>query len=77
MKEGITTQDVEGSFSSTMIRFNIPKGTKVFFGQPDCMGDSFPHWALSPTTATELSGNEWDSTHRFCIVPTKYVKETS
>lgn len=73
--QSVTTEETTGSFSGTAIRFTIPEGTAVYYGQPDCDGEPFDHWTLSRGTAAELSLSQWDADHRFCIISDDVVKK--
>jgi hypothetical protein len=76
MKHGATTCFTTGHFS-LRDSFDIPAGTPVVFGLPDCNGRPFPHWALAEATARALSGNAHDSAHRFVAVHSDHVKEST
>ena len=67
MQLGKTNRFTTGHFG-LRDSFDIPAGTPVVFGQPDCDGQPFPHWALEEHTARGLSGNAHDSAHRFVVV---------
>jgi hypothetical protein len=74
MRHGVTNKFTTGHFS-LRDSFDIPAGTPVFFGLPDCNGEPFPHWALDEKTAFALSGNAHDSTNRFVVVHSDHVTE--
>lgn len=75
MRHGKTNAATLGSFGLPD-SFNIPEGTPVVWGAPDCDRNPFPHWTLSEETARRLSGNSHDSAHRFVVVaPVKVTEE--
>jgi len=74
VKHGLTNRFTTGHFG-LRDSFEIPAGSPVVFGLPDCDGKPLPHWALTEETARALSGNAHDSAHRFVIVHPDNVKE--
>ncbi|PTX49105.1 hypothetical protein IQ03_04801 [Gemmobacter caeni] len=72
MKTSVTNKFTTGHYG-LRDTFDIPEGTPVIFGAPDCEGKPFPHWTLSVETAAQLSGNLHDSAHRFVVVHPDHV----
>lgn len=75
MKTGVTNRPSIGRFNMVSATFEIPEGTQVIYGYPDCNGDEFPHWVLLRETASELSGDDHSATHRFVVIDPTYVDE--
>lgn len=74
MKRGTTNKPTTGNFGEVRgAVFDIPEGTRVVYGAPDCDGNPFPHWTLPEHTARALSGNEHDSRHRFVSIHADHV----
>lgn len=72
MKHGFTNKHTTGHFS-LRDSFDIPEGTPVVYGAPDCDGKPFPHWVLTEETAHNLSGNSHDAKHRFVSIHPDHV----
>lgn len=75
MKHGKTNKFTTGHFN-LRDSFDIPQGTPVVFGAPDCDGNPFQEWTLAENIARELSGNSHDSKYRFVVVRPENVKES-
>lgn len=75
MQHGLTNKPTTGHFD-LQDSFDIPAGTPVVFGAPDCDGNPFPRWTLPESVARELSGNAHDSKYRFVSVHADNVKES-
>lgn len=76
MRHGKTNKYTTGNFNLRDDSFDIPEGTPVVYGAPDCDGKPFPQWVLSEETARDLSGNSHDSRHRFIVVHPENVTES-
>ena len=74
MRRGVTNKYTTGHFT-LRDSFDIPEGTPVVWGEPDCKGELFPHWTLPGDVALKLSGNSHDSRHRFVVVHPDHVTE--
>ena len=72
MEYGVTNKYTTGHFN-LRDSFDIPEGTPVVRGEPDCNGDPFPLWTLPKEVAMQLSGNSHDSLHRFVSVHPDHV----
>ena len=72
MKFGTTNKHTTGHFT-LRDSFDIPEGTRVVYGAPDCDGQPFPHWTLPEHVARDLSGDSHDAAHRFVTVHADHV----
>lgn len=72
MKTSVTNKITTGHFS-LRDSFDIPAGTPVIFGAPDCDGKPFAYWVLAEETAARLSGNPHDAARRFIVVHPDHV----